>query len=92
MYDRYHPQGLEVYAISIDKTQEDWSNYVKAHPQPWKDVFLSFQVRKEFNQHYPVPSTPTLIALDKDGRVVSRLIVRSKAEEFIKEELGKRKK
>ncbi len=92
IYDRYHSQGLEVYAISIDKTQEDWSNYVKAHPQPWKDVFLSFAVRKEFNQHYPVPSTPTLIALDKEGRVVSRLIVRSKAEDFIKEELSKRKK
>ncbi len=92
IYDRYHAQGLEVYAISIDKTQEDWSNYVKAHPQPWKDVFLSFAVRKEFNQHYPVPSTPTLIALDKDGRVISRLIVRSKAEDFIKEELSKRKK
>jgi len=90
IYDRYHAQGLEVYAISIDKTQEDWSTYVKAHPQPWKDVFLSFAVRKEFNQHYPVPSTPTLIALDKEGKVVSRLIVRSKVEDFIKEELSKR--
>jgi thiol-disulfide isomerase/thioredoxin len=90
IYDRYHSKGLEVYAISIDKTEEDWSNYVKAHPQPWKDVFLSYAVRREFNNHYPVPSTPTLIALDKDGKVVSRLIVRSKLEEFVQEELTKK--
>ncbi len=85
LYDQYHSQGLEVYAISIDKDINEWKTYVNAHPQPWKDTFLDYAVRKEFNNHYPVPSTPTLIALDANGKVISRLIVRSKMEEFLKE-------
>jgi thiol-disulfide isomerase/thioredoxin len=85
LYDQYHSQGLEVYAVSIDKDINEWKTYVNAHPQPWKDTFLAYEVRKEFNNHYPVPSTPTLIALDQNGKVISRLIVRSKMEEFLKE-------
>ncbi len=85
LYDQYHSKGLEVYAVSIDKDINEWKTYVNAHPQPWKDTFLAYDVRKEFNSHYPVPSTPTLIALDQNGKVISRLIVRSKMEEFLKE-------
>lgn len=85
LYDQYHSKGLEVYAVSIDKDINEWKTYVNAHPQPWKDTFLAYDVRKEFNNHYPVPSTPTLIALDQNGKVISRLIVRSKMEEFLKE-------
>lgn len=85
LYDQYHAKGLEVYAVSIDKTKEDWEAYVKAHPQPWKDTFLSYDKRREFNQFFPVPSTPTLISLDKNGKVISRLIVRGKIEEYLKD-------
>lgn len=85
LYDQYHSKGLEVYAVSIDKDINEWKTYVNAHPQPWKDTFLAYDVRKEFINHYPVPSTPTLIALDQNGKVISRLIVRSKMEEFLKE-------
>lgn len=85
LYDQYHQKGLEVYAVSIDKEKVEWENYVKAHPQPWKDTFLAYDKRKEFNQYFPVPSTPTLIALDKEGKVITRLIVRGKIEDYLKD-------
>jgi thiol-disulfide isomerase/thioredoxin len=85
LYDQYHSKGLEVYAVSIDKAKEDWEKYVQGHPQPWKDTFLAYDKRKEFNEYFPVPSTPTLIALDREGKVITRLIVRGKIEEYLKD-------
>jgi len=85
LYEQYHSKGLEVYAVAIDKEKSEWESYVKSHPQPWPDTFLAYEKRKEFNQYFPVPSTPTLIALDREGKVITRLIVRGKIEEYLKE-------
>ncbi len=87
-YAQYHPQGLGVYAIGTDKTQEEWLAQDKLNESPWPSVFLAMDQRKDFNKRFPVPSTPTLIAVDSKGVVVKRLITRSKIEAEIKEMLG----
>lgn len=87
-YAQYHAKGLGVYAIGTDKTQEEWAVQDKLNDSPWPSVFLSYDQRKDFNKRFPVPSTPTLLAVDKNGVVLKRLITRSKIEEEIKELLG----
>jgi len=87
-YAQYHPQGLGVYAIGTDKTQEEWAVQDKLNDSPWPSVFLAYDQRKDFNKRFPVPSTPTLLAVDKNGVVLKRLITRSKIEAEIKELLG----
>jgi thiol-disulfide isomerase/thioredoxin len=87
-YAQYHAKGLGVYAIGTDKTQEEWAVQDKLNDSPWTSVFLAYDQRKDFNKRFPVPSTPSLLAVDQNGVVVKRLITRSKIESEIKEMLG----
>jgi len=85
IYKKYHEKGLEVYAISIDKEEAPWKNHLSTHQQPWINVLPPMDKRPFLAKHYPSPSTPTLIALDSNMKVVSRLIMRSKLETFLEE-------
>lgn len=87
IYKKYNPQGIEVYAIGTDKTKEDWIASAKEKNSPWIHVFLSYDSRKDFSKRFPVPSTPTLIAVDQNGKILRRLIMRSKLEETLEEML-----
>ena len=85
IYKKYHEKGLEVYAISIDKEEAPWKNHLSTHQQPWINVLPPMDKRPFLAKHYPSPSTPTLIALDSNMKVISRLIMRSKLEKFLEE-------
>jgi len=85
IYKKYHSEGLEIYAISIDKEEAPWKNHLLKHQQPWINVLPPMDKRPYLAKNYPSPSTPTLIALDKDMKVISRLIMRSKLENFLEE-------
>jgi thiol-disulfide isomerase/thioredoxin len=85
IYKKYHEMGLEVYAISIDKEEAPWKNHLSTHQQPWINVLPPMDKRPFLAKHYPSPSTPTLIALDSNMKVISRLIMRSKLENFLEE-------
>ena len=85
IYKKYHEKGLEVYAISIDKEEAPWKNHLLTHQQPWINVLPQMDKRPFLAKHYPAPSTPTLIALDSNMKVISRLIMRSKLENFLEE-------
>lgn len=85
IYKKYHEKGLEVYAISIDKEEAPWKNHLSTHQQPWINVLPPLDKRQFLAKHYPSPSTPTLIAIDSNMKVISRLIMRSKLENFLEE-------
>lgn len=89
IYAKYHPLGVEVYALSTDRTEEDWREDLENHPTPWINTFIPQDRRREISRAFPAPATPTLIALDRDRRVVSRLILRSALEAYLDSELQK---
>jgi thiol-disulfide isomerase/thioredoxin len=85
IYARYHSRGLEVYAIGTDNEEKPWRDQAVLNNSPWPSVYLARESRKDFNKKYPVPSTPTLIAVDENGVILRRLIMRSKLEDVLKE-------
>jgi thiol-disulfide isomerase/thioredoxin len=85
LYAKYHTQGLEVYAIATDKVEDVWRGEMKAMPADWPSVFLEYAARKDFSKRFPVPSTPTIIAIDQNGKILRRLVQRSKIESIILE-------
>lgn len=88
LYRQYHPLGIEVYAIGTDKVQTDWEKEVASQNPVWPSVFLAYDNRKDFSKRFPVPSTPTIIAVDGNGVIIRRLIMRSKLEQALKEMLN----
>ncbi len=91
IYEKYHPLGLEVYALSSDRDEQDWRGFLQQTPTPWVNVFIPQEQRGTIARQFPAPSTPTLISLDRQHRVVSRLISRSALESYLDVELKKRK-
>ncbi len=91
VYKKYHPLGLEVYALSSDKNVETWRSFLQGQPTPWVNVFVPKEQRTEIGRQYPAPSTPTLIVLDKNRSVVNRVLSRGNLEAYLDEELAKRK-
>jgi thiol-disulfide isomerase/thioredoxin len=85
IYSRYHSKGVEVYAIGTDNEEKPWRDQATLNNSPWPSVYLARESRKDFNKKYPVPSTPTLIAVDQNGVILRRLIMRSKLEDVLKE-------
>lgn len=92
IYKKYKSMGVEVYAIGSDKEEADWIARETESPMPWISVYLAYDSRKDFNKKFPVPSTPTLIAVDKNGVILKRLIMRSKLESILDEMLAEIKK
>ncbi len=91
LYAKYHPLGLEVYALSTDKLEDDWRKDLQNHATPWVNVFIPQEQRRAIGRTFPSPSTPTLIALDKDRRVISRLLSRANLDVYLDEHLVKYK-
>lgn len=89
MYERYHPLGLEVYALSLDKLDMNWKSTLQVDPTKWVNVFVPTERREEITHLFPVPATPTLIALDSNRKVLNRLILRDQLEAYLKEKLPK---
>lgn len=88
IYEKYHTNGVEVYAIGTDKTVDIWQPVAAADQVPWVNVYLEASARQNFNSRFPVPSTPTLIAVDRNGVILRRLIQRSKLESILDELLS----
>ncbi|MBC7778434.1 MAG: redoxin domain-containing protein [Phycisphaerae bacterium] len=91
IYKKYHPLGLEVYALSTDKNEETWRGFLQGQPTPWVNVFIPKEQRAAIGRQYPAPSTPTLMLLDKNRKVVSRVLSRGNLEDYLDGELAKRK-
>jgi thiol-disulfide isomerase/thioredoxin len=87
LYDKYHAKGLEVYGMSLDKTEIGWRETLQREPTSWVNVYVPGERRGALNEQFPIPSTPTLIALDKDRKVLSRLVLREQLEAFLMERL-----
>ncbi len=89
LYEKYHPLGLEVIALSIDKSDASWKKVLEAEPTNWVNVFVPIETRDALTKHFPIPATPTLISLDSQGKVLKRLILRDQLEAHFKEILEK---
>jgi thiol-disulfide isomerase/thioredoxin len=92
LYKKYKPLGLEVIGISQDKDSMEWKTFLAQNPQiPWFNVLMDDAKRKECNLNFPVPGTPTLIAIDGKGVVMNRMVVRNSLESYLEEEFAKMK-
>ncbi len=88
-YEKYHPMGLEVIAVCMDKTDADWKQFLQNEPMPWPNVFLTTGQREAFSKNFPVPGTPSLIAVDEKYVVKNRLVIRATIEHYFADIFGK---
>ena len=74
MYAAYHDRGFEVIGVNVDRSSSLFSAFVRKYDVPWGNLYADGKQIIGFKHpmavHYDVTSIPTVILLDRDGKVV----------------------
>lgn len=71
-YNKYHDQGFEVYAISLDNNKINWMNAMDFNEFEWTNVSeLSFPESKA-SLYYNVTSLPSTFLINREGDIVAK--------------------
>jgi thiol-disulfide isomerase/thioredoxin len=94
VYEKYHDQGFEIVAVSLDNTREALEKYVAKENMPWVQLIFSEEKDMGWNQplakKYGVNSIPATFLIGRDGKVVARDLRGEEAlEKAVKEQLAK---
>ena len=72
LYSKYKDQGLEVFAVSIDGSKQDWSSAVKQDNMNWLQVIDTKAARgNELTQTWNLQYIPSTFVIDKTGKIVA---------------------
>jgi peroxiredoxin len=72
-YEKYHAQGFEVVAISLDaeKDRQKLIDYVREKDLPWPQHFDGKGWKNEFSVKFGIRAIPAMFLLDQEGKVAS---------------------
>jgi thiol-disulfide isomerase/thioredoxin len=68
LYDRLHDQGLKVVAVSLDEDAAALTQYLEENQIPWET--LAGEGTKDLAEKYGVRGIPTMMVVDKEGKIV----------------------
>lgn len=90
LYDKYKASGFEVVGIADDDYRvSDWKKAIKDDRLPWRNILRGQDKTKTANgvknpndlsELFDVHVLPTLVLLDKEGRIIDRFIGNEKSE------------
>ena len=67
VYEKYHPRGLEIYAISVNADKVAWAQTVKAQELPWINVNDGLGTASGSLYAFNVQSIPSMVILSPSG-------------------------
>ena len=71
-YKKYHPLNVEVFAVAIDSETAKWKNFIAAKTPAWVNVHDEGGHNTSIAADYMINYTPTLVLIDKAGKIQSR--------------------
>jgi thiol-disulfide isomerase/thioredoxin len=91
-YDRYHAQGFEVVAVSLDFQRAALAKFVQARNLPWPQIFFPDQEKPEFrnplSEHYHVQYIPHTLLVGPDGKLLEAGLRGPQVEQAVARALG----
>lgn len=69
LYQKYHPRGLEIYAVCVDPDKVAWGQTVKMQELPWVNVNDGLGTASAALRLYNVQTIPTTLLVTPDGIV-----------------------
>jgi thiol-disulfide isomerase/thioredoxin len=83
VYNKYHKDGFEIIAISLDKDIESLKAYVKENDIRWEQIFVG-DWTGPLTRIYAVQSIPSTFLLGRDGRIREKNLRGEALEETVK--------
>jgi len=73
LYAKYHGKGLEIIGVSLDDSKDKLVEFVKARKVAWPQCFDGKGGASPLAAKFEVSVVPTLILLDRTGRIAHRV-------------------
>jgi thiol-disulfide isomerase/thioredoxin len=70
-YELYHDKGFDVVAVSLDRDRAALEAFLEKEKKPWVTLHDGDWSDNAVAQYYGIMGIPTVILVDKDGKVVS---------------------
>jgi len=70
-YDTYHAQGFEVVGVALDDELAAVDAYLAETGVPWKTLYDGSFQTNPLATYYGIMGVPTILLVDKQGKVVS---------------------
>ena len=87
LYRTYHDKGLEIVGISLDADKERWMAAIHADELSWTHVSNLMRWNCPVAAAYNIHWIPTLVLIDKNGKIVARGLEGAEMERKIQETL-----
>ncbi len=87
IYDKYHSKGFDVYAVSLDRTPENWQSFVQEHSYGWVDVLGMIDNESPVAKTYAVRVIPTNFLISPSGEIVAKNLHPEELEQKLSEVL-----
>ncbi|MCO5254775.1 MAG: TlpA family protein disulfide reductase [Bacteroidia bacterium] len=83
MYEKYASKGFEIYAVSLDRTKNDWTKTIASDGLSWIHVSDLAYWNSAPAKMYKIHSIPATYLLDKDGRILAKNLRGQELEQFL---------
>jgi len=88
-YEAYHDKGFEVVGVSLDEDREALETYVKEKEVPWTTLHeKEAGGRHPAATYYGIMGIPSVILIDKEGKVISLNARGEELGRLLEKELG----
>jgi thiol-disulfide isomerase/thioredoxin len=82
IYNRYHPQGLEIFGVSLSEAKKEWTASIKENAGSWRNVRVNEQNRHQPEEYY-ITYTPTFALINNQGVIVRRQLALEDIDEVL---------
>ena len=79
----YKGKGIEVVAIAIDQSPEEWKKFIREFKLGNAINGYDFTYRTDYRRQYDVFTTPTVNVLDKNKKILAHRLPAEQIEDFI---------
>lgn len=74
VYAKYHEEGLEIIAVSLDRERPDVESFVANRKIPWAQIFFDEEGKQFWDnplaQQFGIQGIPQTFLLDREGKLV----------------------
>lgn len=71
-YEKFHGKGFEVIGISLDKSRDALTAFIKENKMPWPQYFDGLGWDSKLGRQYGIQSIPATYLLDREGKIVAK--------------------
>ena len=83
LIDTYKGKGVEVLAIAIDQSPEEWKKFIKEFKLGNAINGYDYAHKNDFRNQFDVFTTPTVNVLDKNKKILAHKLPAEQIEDFI---------